>query len=130
MSTTRTSSCSRRTTTALMPPAGGIRVPTTSFGPWVAAVVSGRIRGSSRICCDAALALRAVCGGTAAQSKCRLANARPEPDFRNRSNAHACASSGNSMRTWSCHGRYLRVCAHTPALCAARRVVTSDVEPT
>lgn len=38
-------------------------------------------------------------------SKWRFANARPEPDFRYRSNRTARVSSENSMTTWNRHGR-------------------------
>ena len=63
-------------------------------------------------------------------AKCRLANARPEPDFRWRSNRTAVPSSRNSMTTWRSHGPREAVCVHSPRLWACRRALTSAVRPT
>jgi site-specific DNA recombinase len=55
-------------------------------------------------------------GPRTSQPKCRFANARPDPDFRYRSNSIARLSSGSSMVTWRCHGRWRAVCGQRPAL--------------
>jgi hypothetical protein len=49
-------------------------------------------------------------------SQCRLANARPEPNFRYRSKRSATASSENAMVTGARHGRRGAVWGHRPAL--------------
>jgi hypothetical protein len=62
--------------------------------------------------------------------KWRLANSRPDPVFRYRSNSIAGSSSSNSMTTRRRQGRRGAVCVQSPLLCAARRAVGSAVTPT
>jgi hypothetical protein len=52
-----------------------------------------------------------------AYGKCRLANARPDPDFRYRSNALAASTVSNSIEAITLHGRQRTVEAFCPALC-------------
>jgi hypothetical protein len=61
--------------------------------------------------------------------KCRRAKARPEPDFRYRSNRRAGASAGNSTTTSSDHGLWLTVCPDGPWLCHSTRFSTLLVTP-
>lgn len=65
----------------------------------------------------------------AAARKCRLANARPDPDFRYASKALAASVVEKSIATSSRHGRPVVVCRESPRLCAARRAPTSLVRP-
>lgn len=62
--------------------------------------------------------------------KCRLANSRPDPVFRYRSNSSADFSSSNSIITSVFHGRCSAVWGERPALCAINRATGSDVTPT
>ena len=64
-------------------------------------------------------AVRAVT--TIHTSKCRLANARPEPDLRQRSKRIARDSSENAMTTCRRHGRCRAECGHRPALWSSTR---------
>src|SRR5882724_4901263 len=67
--------------------------------------------------------------GTGVAPKWRLANARPEPDFRYFSNRSALVSSANMIATLRRHGRCLAECGQGPALCHARRMSTFAVMP-
>ena len=64
------------------------------------------------------------------QRKCRIANARPEPDFKYRSNATARASSSKRITTTKRHGLCLAVCGTSPTLCLTKRSPKSAVMPT
>jgi hypothetical protein len=74
-----------------------------------------------------------VSGRSAPQSpgswKCRVANARPEPDLRYFSKRAAAFSVRNSIETRSDHGRYRTVWPQGPSLCHTRRPATSLVRP-
>jgi hypothetical protein len=63
-------------------------------------------------------------------TKCRWANARPEPVLRYFSNATALDSVANSSDTTSRHGRCGAVYEEPPELCVLRRWWMSHVIPT
>jgi hypothetical protein len=65
------------------------------------------------------------CGYT----KCRFANARPEPVFRYFSKAIALVSLVNSITATKRHGRSVAVCRDPPVLCVSKRLATSEVSP-
>src|SRR6185369_9230801 len=62
-----------------------------------------------------------------ARSKWRLAKARPDPDFRYRSNSVAWFVVSNSIEPADRHGRYFAVGAEPPALWSASLKRTSAV---
>lgn len=70
-----------------------------------------------------------ICRGKT-YTKCRFANARPDPVLRYRSNATAPRSSRNSIEATSSHGRSLAVCVEPPELWTFNRDPTSLVNPT
>src|SRR5215469_12140898 len=59
-----------------------------------------------------------------------LANARPDADFRYRSNSTALRSSEKATYVTRRHGLYLAVCGERPVLCAVKRDRKSSVSPT
>lgn len=69
------------------------------------------------------------CIGRTCHQKWRLANARPEPVFRYRSNSRAHVWFVSSMAATSCQGRSGAVCTDPPRLCVASRCCTSLVTP-
>ncbi len=112
--------------------------------PWLLRVGSGGLNGrcasfSFARGLDTADVVRDVSGmrahlgrpqRAAAYTKCRFANARPEPVFKYFSKAIALASVAKSRETTSAHGRSVDVCRDPPALCVASRDPTSLVSPT
>src|SRR5262245_47864962 len=58
---------------------------------------------------------------TLGHGKCRFANARPEPDFKYRSNSNALCSVLNSIDTTTLQGRSRAVSVFWPALCHRSR---------
>jgi hypothetical protein len=61
--------------------------------------------------------------------KCRLANAWPEPDFKQASNCCASSRVSKAASNLSFHGINLAVCGHLPALCSESRCLRSVVCP-
>jgi hypothetical protein len=62
--------------------------------------------------------------------KCRLAKARPDPDFRYFSNLAAQPSFWNSNVTTIIQGAYFALWVDRPALCHANLVLTFELTPT